>query len=177
MKIVVFGPDRRVGALEGDTIVDLNRAFASYLRERGEQAAQTADARVPAGLEAFILGGESTLNAARWAIEHAAAKGAVAAPDGSPMVYPADGTKLPAPWSGRRIACMGGNYADHLLGMEKRRRGGDITIEEIARLAKSEGQWGFWKVPAEVAGPDENVPYPSRTRYLDYEGEAAIVIG
>lgn len=178
MKIVVFGPEQRVGAWEGDTIVDLNRAFASYLRERGENAsAPPADGRVPARLEAFILAGEAALDDARRAIEHAAASGAVAAPDGGAVIYPVGSVKLHAPWPGRRIACMGGNFADHLLGMESHRRGGNVTLEEITTAAKAEGQWGFWKVPAEVAGPDEDVPYPSRTRYLDYEGEAAIVIG
>src|SRR3954469_16605734 len=132
MKIVVFGPEQRVGAWEGDTIVDLNRAFASYLHERGESAtASTAEARVPARLEAFILGGQATLDDARRAIEHAATRGAVPAPDGSPIVYPADGVKLHAPWPGRRIACMGGNFGDHLHGMESRRRGGNITVAEV----------------------------------------------
>jgi acylpyruvate hydrolase len=178
VKIVVFGPEQRVGAWEGDSIVDLNRAFASYLRERGEPAAvQTADARVPARLEAFILGGQATLDDARRAIEHAAARGAGTVPAGGAIVYPAGEVKLHAPWPGRRIACMGGNYADHLMGMEARRRGGSVTLEEVTRAAKERGQWGFWKVPAAVAGPDEDVPYPARTRFLDYEGEAAIVIG
>src|SRR4029077_3642673 len=29
----------------------------------------------------------------------------------------------------------------------------------------------------EVAGPDEEIPYPKRTHRFDYEGEVAIVIG
>src|SRR5438067_6529402 len=164
VKIVVFGPEQRVGAWEGDTIVDLNRAFASYLRERGENmAAQTAEARVPARLETFIAAGPAALDDARRAIEHAAS-GASQAPDGGAIAHRAGEVKLHAPWPGRRIACMGGNFADHLLGMEAHRRGGNITVEEVARLAKEEGQWGFWKVPTVVAGPDEDVPYPSRTR-------------
>ena len=44
-------------------------------------------------------------------------------------------------------------------------------------MAREEGQWGFWKNPHEVAGPDEEIPYPKRTRRFDYEGEVAIVIG
>jgi acylpyruvate hydrolase len=169
VKIVVFGPEQRVGAWEGDSVVDLNRAFASYLQARGENAA-TADARVPARLEAFILAGEAALDDARRAIEHATARGGA-------LVQPVGSVKLHAPWPGKRIACMGGNFADHLMGMERQRRGGNITIVGITEAAKSEGQWGFWKVAAEVAGPDEDVPFPSRTRYLDYEGEAAIIIG
>src|SRR5215468_954469 len=52
---------------------------------------------------------------------------------------------------------------------------GDLA--QITQLAKEEGQWGFWKNPHEVAGPEEEIPYPKRTRRFDYEGEVAIVIG
>ena len=33
MKLVVFGPDRRVGSLQDNQIVDLNGAYAKYARE------------------------------------------------------------------------------------------------------------------------------------------------
>jgi 2-keto-4-pentenoate hydratase/2-oxohepta-3-ene-1,7-dioic acid hydratase in catechol pathway len=178
MRIVVFGAEQRVGAWEGDTIVDLQRAFASYLRERGENAhQQSADARLPASLGAFVAAGPAALDDARRAIEHAARAGSELAPDGGQIVHRADDVQLHAPWPGRRIACAGGNYADHLLGMERHRRGPDVTIDQVAGYARDEGQWGFWKVPDEVAGPDDEVPYPKRTRYLDYEGEAAIILG
>jgi hypothetical protein len=39
MKIVIFGPERRLDALEGDRVIDLNRGFARYLQERGERNA------------------------------------------------------------------------------------------------------------------------------------------
>ncbi len=83
-----------------------------------------------------------------------------------------------APWPERRIACVGGNYAKHLLGMWANRLGKtDITVEEVAAEAKKAGQWGFWKVPADVAGPNGTIPFPRRVTYFDYEGEVAIVIG
>jgi 2-keto-4-pentenoate hydratase/2-oxohepta-3-ene-1,7-dioic acid hydratase in catechol pathway len=86
--------------------------------------------------------------------------------------------ELHAPWPGRRIACAGGNYGDHLLGMDINMRGNkDSTLEKVVARTREAGNWGFWKVPANVAGPDDELPYPARTRYLDYEGEAAIVIG
>jgi len=34
MKIVVFGPFKRTGALHGESVVDLSRAYAQYLQER-----------------------------------------------------------------------------------------------------------------------------------------------
>ena len=39
MKIVVFGPDRRVGALRGELVIDLSLAYAKLLKERAERAA------------------------------------------------------------------------------------------------------------------------------------------
>jgi len=173
MKIVVFGDGQRVGALEGDRIVDLNRAFVSYLRERGEnQAEQAAEARVPSGLEAFIAGGQATLDNAQRAIEHASGSG------GDGLTHAASEVKIHAPWARRRIACVGGNFARHLQGMTGNRPGGTIApLDQVEREAREGGQWGFWKVPAEVAGPDDEIPYPKSTQYFDFEGEAAIVIG
>jgi 2-keto-4-pentenoate hydratase/2-oxohepta-3-ene-1,7-dioic acid hydratase in catechol pathway len=86
--------------------------------------------------------------------------------------------KLHASWPERRIACVGGNYAAHLAGMWANRLGKtDVSIEQITEEAKKAGQWGFWKVPAEVAGPNDTIPFPKRVTYFDYEGEIAVVIG
>ena len=55
MKIVVFGPGRRVGALREDKVIDLNRA----------------DSGLPARLDSFIEGGKTALDRARRALETA----------------------------------------------------------------------------------------------------------
>jgi len=72
---------------------------------------------------------------------------------------------------------VGGNYAAHLAGMWAGRPGVTGDLAQITQMAKEEGQWGFWKTPHEVAGPDDEIPYPKRTRRFDYEGEVAVVIG
>jgi 2-keto-4-pentenoate hydratase/2-oxohepta-3-ene-1,7-dioic acid hydratase in catechol pathway len=152
MKIVVFvlaAGERRVGALAGERVVDLQRA----------------DPGIPARLDEFIAAGQAALDAAQRAVERAEPS------------YALGEVKLCAPWPGRRIACVGGNYADHLRRMEAGRGGELPGIEEVVRKTRAAEQWGFWKVPYAVAGPDDDVPYPSRTRYFDYEGEAAIVLG
>jgi 2-keto-4-pentenoate hydratase/2-oxohepta-3-ene-1,7-dioic acid hydratase in catechol pathway len=179
MRIVVFGPEKRVGALVGERIIDLNRGMARYLRERGEaNADQQASVRLPSRLLSLIETGLAGLQDARRVTDHFAK----AAPDDdrgeNKVVHTINDVKLHAPWPERRIACVGGNYAAHLLGMWANRRGKtDITVEEVTREAKKAGQWGFWKVPAEVAGPDDTIPFPKRVTYFDYEGEIAIVIG
>jgi len=150
MKIVVFGDRRRVGALVGDSILDLNRA----------------NPRIPADLRQIIESGSRALDDAQRAIDTL-----TSAPDDA--LSQVAKTRLHAPWPERRIACLGGNYADHLMGMA----GADRTLEDVTRDARTAGQWGFWKVPDRVTGPTDDVIYPKRTQYFDYEGEAAIVIG
>lgn len=154
MKIVVFGPQERVGAWVGEQIIDLN----------------AADPALPAGLEAFITAGKPALDGAQRAIEKIGSLPAGA-------VLRASDVKLRAPWPHRRIACAGGNYAAHSYGMQLNRGAKDLTIEKVALQIREAGHWGFWKIPHEVAGPDGEIPYPNRAKYLDYEGELAIVIG
>ena len=161
MKFVVFGPEKRVGALVGNRVIDLNRA----------------NTRIPARLLNFIEAGTPALDDARRAVEQFANTPARDGDDNK-VVHSLSEVKLQAPWPERRIACVGGNYAAHLLGMWANRLGKtDITVEEVTREAKKAGQWGFWKVPAEVAGPNDTIPFPKRVTYFDYEGEIAIVIG
>src|ERR1051325_8195249 len=179
MKIVVFGPARRVAALVGEKIIDLNAGLTRSLRDQGTaSAADQAAIRLPARLLSFIECGSAGLGEARRVIDQFSA----VEPDnerGEPkVVYQAATVKIHAPWPERRIACVGGNYAAHLAGMWANRLGKtDVSVEQIVAEAKKAGQWGFWKVPAEVAGPDDPIPFPKRVTYFDYEGEIAIVIG
>jgi acylpyruvate hydrolase len=179
MKIVVFGPERRVGAFVGEKIIDLNHGMARHLQEQGESRAEDqAAALLPSRLLTFIESGASASDNAQRVIEQFA-RGAPGDDRGEPKIlHHASEVKLHAPWPERRIACVGGNYAAHLAGMWANRLGKtDVSIEQITEEAKKAGQWGFWKVPAEVAGPNETIPFPKRVTYFDYEGEVAIVIG
>lgn len=162
MKIVVFGPERRVGALVGNRVIDLNGA----------------DPQVPARLLNFIEAGPAVLGRAQQVVDQFREITPAHAFGEQPIVYRAGDVKVHAPWPERRIACVGGNYAAHLAGMWANRLGKtDVSIEEITEQARKGGQWGFWKVPAEVAGPGDSIPFPKRVTYFDYEGEVAIVIG
>lgn len=151
MNIVVFGPDRRTGVLAGQEIVDLN----------------LTDAQLPPRLLDLIELG----NAGRDRIRAAVARE-------NAVKVPAKEVTLQAPWAGRRIACAGGNFGDHLLGMDINVRGmKDSSVEKAIARTRAGGNWGFWKVPVDVAGPEDGIPYPARTSYFDYEAEIAIVIG
>lgn len=178
MRIVVYGPQRRIGALAGERVIDLNGGMAALLREGGEpDPEEHARERLPPDLRSVIDRGKAALDDAQRVIDHFANRPEEPGLRDS-VVQPLAAVKLHAPWPERRVACVGGNYAAHLLGMWANRLGKtEITIDEVAREAKRAGQWGFWKVPAEIAGPDDGIPFPRRAVYFDYEGEVAIVIG
>jgi len=179
VKIVVFGPERRVGALVGERVIDLNHAMARHLQERGEaKAEEQAAARLPARLLSFIERGTAGLEDAQRMIEQFSKMQPHDDRSDPKMTHHASEVKLHAPWPERRIACVGGNYAAHLVGMWANRLGKtDVTIEQITAEARKGGQWGFWKVPADVAGPNDTIPFPKRVSYFDYEGEVAIILG
>jgi acylpyruvate hydrolase len=185
VKVVVFGPERRTGALRDDSlVVDLSYACAKYLRERhGERHAITmAAALVPPDLARFIEGGPRALEHAHNALGHFDKAATQLGPRGEKIVHALGEVHLHAPKpAGARVACAGSNYADHAgrmaanLGLQPEVSGdkaGDVTASVRRR-----GIWGFWKVDREAVGPGGNVIYPEITRRLDYEGELAIVIG
>jgi 2-keto-4-pentenoate hydratase/2-oxohepta-3-ene-1,7-dioic acid hydratase in catechol pathway len=180
MRVVVFGPQRRVGAWHGDQIVDLNLAAARYLRGRRDvtNAEARADERVPPDLERFIGGGPATLDAAQEAIEYVVAGHGDGADGDQWVVQPRSAVKLHTPSVYRaRIACAGSNYALHMAGMQASIAGTEMTADEARRWAREAGPWGFWKVVSEVGADGDDVIYPARATLFDYEGEVAIVLG
>ncbi len=184
MKIVVFGPDQRVGALRGELVADLSLAYAKFLKERQNErhATRLAAALVPSDLAMFIEGGTRALEHAETALDHLFGNALDRlGPNGETLVHKATEVRLHAPRpNGSRIACAGGNFADHLAGMAAMGLlpgAGAMSIDEAAARIRQSGIWGFWKVDRGTAGPDAEVPYPSRANRLDYEGEVAIVLG
>ena len=182
MKIVVYGIERRVGVLVEDRIVDVNRACAKYLRERhGEPRAWAmANAVAPADLQAFIESGPRALEHSQAAIDYllkeAADQRGLA---GGTLIRPVAEVTLHAPKPGvaTRIACAGGNYAQHSAGMQAAQGGEAITAQQMHDKARAAGMWGFWKVARDAVGPGQDVVYPARTKRMDYEGEVAVILG
>ncbi len=184
MKIVVYGPHRRVGALRGDLVVDLSLSYAKLLKEQQNEAQATllASALVPSDLAMFIEGGARSLDHAQAALEHLFGDthdqlGA----HGETLLHKVADVRLHAPRpNNARIACAGGNFADHLAGMAAMGLlpgAGRMTVSEAATRIRDSGIWGFWKVDRGCAGPDAEISYPTRADRLDYEGEVAIVLG
>lgn len=181
MKIAVFGPERRTGAIHDSTIVDLSYAFAKYLSERGNERhpREMADVLVPSDLGRLIDGGPQALENAKKALDYLFTQAQEkSGPRGEKLIYAAGETRLYAPRAaGSRVACAGGNFADHARAMAANLRGENWSAEEAKAKIRSGGIWGFWKVDRESRGHDAEITYPARARYFDYEGELAIVLG
>jgi acylpyruvate hydrolase len=162
LRLVTFqaGPRRAaVGAVEGETVVDLQDAYALYLAEvEGDpRAREIAALRIPADMTEFIGG----LDASWRAAEQAAAFAEEA--DSTPAVYARDEVRLLAPLVPPVILNSGQNYWDHR--------------DEKPPVEQHDPEF-FLKAPLAVAGPDDPVILdPAVTTKLDYEVELAVVIG
>ncbi len=178
MKLVVYGPRKRLGAwLEDGSVVDLNYAYSSLLESKGEShACIKADAAVPSCLQAFIEEGEAGLTAAKKAVEYA--NRVKVGPGGLELIHHDVKVHAPLPSPASRIAMAGANFYDHSADVSKM-MGRPTTIEEIKKQVATGAYnaWGFWKQARNVVDPDAKVPYPARTQRLDYEVEVGAVIG
>src|SRR3979411_296969 len=107
MKLVTFenaARQSRIGALLGDhQVVDLHSACALYLRDVESEAIfyRMADALVPPDMRKLFRGGDTSLDAARKALDdvtHLAADGAgFTGPRGEALLYSLSDVQLKAP--------------------------------------------------------------------------------
>lgn len=173
MRLVTF-EDRsgrsRVGALAGgNQIVDLNTAYALYLRDvqREDSFSRLADTRVPAVMRRLFEGGDRSLEAAQAALQYVAGqREGVVGPAGEPVVYGVDAVTLKAPIRPRKFFHTAGNFREHHQEAEK------------AGFSHPVLPWiVFFQNVDAIIGPDEPVVHPSHlTQELDYELELAVVL-
>lgn len=176
MKLCTFeirtqiGKRRRLGALAGNSIVDLNFAFAWYLAQTGEARPQKlADALLPDNMLEFLQGGATTLASAAQALGAIAGKNP-AGPNEETLIYARDSVKLLAPLP--NPASLRDFYAfeEHVKkGFEKRGEAMPQEWYEIPVYYKSGHH--------NIIGTDEDVAWPSFTEKFDYELELAAIIG
>jgi 2-keto-4-pentenoate hydratase/2-oxohepta-3-ene-1,7-dioic acid hydratase in catechol pathway len=160
----------RVGAATLDgRIVDLNSAYALYLRDAQHEGAypRLADALVPSNMRALFEGGDTSLNAARQALDYALAQpDSIVGTEGEPVFYAAGEVKLKAPIVPKKFFHTAGNFREH--------------HEEAAKAGFSHPvlPWiMFFQNVDAIIGPDEPVIYPEHlTQELDYELELAVVL-
>lgn len=172
MKLVTFnrqGREDRIGALAADeTIVDLNAAYALYLRNVQHESAfyALADARVPASMRGLFENGDRGLDAARTALNYAVKEGAEAGPSGEILRFQKSQVKIKAPILPKKFFHTAGNFREH--------------HEEAAKSGFSHPvlPWiVFFQNVDAIIGPDEAIVYPEHlTEELDYELELALVL-
>jgi 2-keto-4-pentenoate hydratase/2-oxohepta-3-ene-1,7-dioic acid hydratase in catechol pathway len=173
MRLVTFeNPVRqsRIGAISGgDRIVDLNSAYALYLRDvRKEQAhARLADAIVPPNMQALFEGGETSLDGARTALDHVLGlPSEVIGAHGEPVFYALNDVPLKAPIVPKKFFHTAGNFREH--------------HEEATKAGFSHPvmPWiVFFQNVDAIVGHHQPVIYPEHlTQELDYELELAVVL-
>lgn len=170
MRLVTFAArgQTRVGAVEGDWIVDLTRAARAHYAARGvSRPGARARALLPPSMTQVLVGGDEALALAREitaetrrTLAHAPEARALES-DG--VVWRAGDVRLlppvPAP---PKILCVGRNYAEHA-----REGGGEPPTIPIY----------FGRFPHSLLGPGEPYVLPAVSGQVDYEGELAAVIG
>jgi 2-keto-4-pentenoate hydratase/2-oxohepta-3-ene-1,7-dioic acid hydratase in catechol pathway len=186
MRLVTFavatpvGAVRRVGAeIAGGQIVDVAGAYAAYLERNqlSSNAMGVAAALVPADMVGFLDNGPVAMEAARRGLEFvqerlAGGKEAPSAVAGAAVVFAATEVSLLAPLPRPRT------IRDFLCFEEHQRQ----AMRALGRGSEIPEVW--YKVPAYykgnpsmVAGPDDEVVWPSYCEKFDYELEIAAVIG
>lgn len=172
MRLVTFEDSvnrSRIGAVTNDNrIVDLNSACALYLKEVEDEAAfsRLADALVPPNMLALFQGGDTSLEAAQKAFNHAFQNDGTTGPAGEPIFQAMADVRLKAPIIPRKFFHTAGNFREH--------------HEEATKAGFSHPilPWLIFLQNVDaIIGPDEPVIYPEHlTQELDYELELAVVL-
>ena len=170
MKLVTYGHRgvQRVGLLEREHVIDVNRAYTVLLAQRGDPRAEAmADALVPADMIGILEAGERALAAIREAegyVREGLGSGEQAEGlkrDGVVFTRSEVALRAPIPRPGKLIL-LGLNYRDHAEETGQK-------IPEVPTL--------FAKYNNSVVGPGATILIPRTTEQIDYEAEFAFVIG
>src|SRR6266849_4763581 len=173
MKLVTFqGASRetRIGALAAEGwIVDLNAAYASYLRNVGREGAfyALADARVPSNMRGLFESGDRGLDAARTAFEYTLKEGPeLKGFSGEPIFFRREAVHIKAPIVPKKFFHTAGNFREHHEDAQKAGFSHPILPWIV-----------FFQNVDAIIGPDAPIIYPEHlTEELDYELELAVVL-
>ncbi len=173
MKLVTFdwgAREHRIGALAPNgSVVDLNTAYALYLRNVEQEGAfyALADARVPADMRRLFENEDRGLDAARAALEYALKEGPeTKGPNGEPVFFRREAIRVKAPIIPKKFFHTAGNFREHHTEAQK------------AGFSHPVLPWiVFFQNVDAIIGPDEEIVYPEHlTEELDYELELAVVM-
>ena len=173
MKLVTFhGESRgeRIGALAAEGwIIDLNAAYASYLRNVEREGAfyALADARVPSEMRRLFENGDRGLDAAQTALEYATTGGPkTKGASGEPLFFRGESVSIKAPIVPKKFFHTAGNFREHHEDAQKAGFSHPILPWIV-----------FFQNVDAIIGPDAPIIYPEHlTEELDYELELAVVL-
>jgi acylpyruvate hydrolase len=171
--------EERLGALVGEKVLDLNSAYASYLKEsKGKENTRLwANAMVPPCMKSFLSGGDESMAAAEKAMEYVGENVDALGLDGERLLLPMESVRLraPVPLPGK-VYCVALNFSDHAT---ERIEDPDERRKEMDRLhsLNLEVPVIFQKPPSLVVSPNDPIIKPRVSNRLDYECELAVVIG
>ena len=178
MKIVVFGPDKRTGALRDGTGRRPVLRLRQICRTRRQGEPHPIGARRGAGAvgsRAPDRGGPRALDNADEGARLSVRRGAAPArPARRPpwSTRPTDITlHAPRP-NGARIACAGGNFADHAAAMAEKMLRQALYRRRRARRSAMPASGASGRCTARWLGPDGEVIYPARGQPPRLRGRA-----
>lgn len=164
-------PNRRIGVVEEDSLIDLTASYAAKLRANGKTNPKAvAEVVLPPDMLEFLRGEDESMSAAREAVAYITETGRTRGIDEAHLRFAFDEIRLlsplPRPNSIRDFSAFEQHVAN---GFDS--YGLDIPEEWYEIPASYKGD------PDSVVHPDETVPWPSFTDQFDYELELAAVIG
>jgi len=178
MRLVTFevrtdiGPVQRIGILKKDEITDLNMGYVRYLKEKlgSKKAYEIAAAIVPPDMLGFLASEKEGIEAMQTTTEYVTellAKGPILGPRGERIIYGLKEVKIKAPVPRPH------SIRDYLCFAEHASKSGTRQLSP------------FWyKMPVcykgnpdSVIGPEEVIPWPRYSDFLDFELEYGIYIG
>jgi acylpyruvate hydrolase len=179
MKLVTFlaKRQRRLGALEGGKIIDLNAGYALYLwkSKKEKRAVLKADQVIPCDMISFLERGERALKTAHRVVDFLKASSAgkiLKDPVGRRVIYNADQVKLMAPVPRPPLVIDAAFNSPDIIreaiafGLSK-----GTPIDEPKKPA-----W-FMVPPSCVIGPGDPIIHPKMSKHVMNSIELCVVIG
>lgn len=178
MKLVTYslntplGEFSRIGALLDDQVLDLNLAYAAYLKSTGdtERYYEIADAFLPEDMVAFFEGGKQSTKAAQRAIKFFKANPKTLGPEDEALTHQLDDVTLLAPVPKPNSIRDTISFETHAKNFEKR-SGKPTPPLWYEQPIYYKGN------TSTVIGDGETIEWPDYTEKLDYELEFGIYIG
>ncbi|MEP4889080.1 MAG: fumarylacetoacetate hydrolase family protein [Aliiglaciecola sp.] len=171
-----FGPINRIGAQLHEYVVDLNFAYAFYLKEHteSERCQEIADAVVPADMLLLLKGGAYSMEEAKKGFEFVKSRYTnnqpMFGPENQPLQLLMSQVTLLAPVLNPNSIRDTISFETHAKNFEKR------TGKPIPELWYQQPLY-YKGNTSTVCGDNSVIPWPNYTKKLDFELEFGIYIG